>query len=120
MGISLRGAPRWAVGPTGKLIRLIDETDDPDAVVDADRWCFAEPPVVQRVAQGRQGQRFLGLPRHVSSPLAVTRRMVPSLSTRMASRPAIFHSPSVPSRGNVFPTSMVPSTPLAERTKTDA
>src|SRR5437016_6944706 len=64
MGLSLRGAPRWAVWPTGKLIRLIDETDDPGAVVDADRWCFAAPPVVQRVAQGRQGQRFLGLPRH--------------------------------------------------------
>src|SRR2546427_3762803 len=61
---SSRGAPRLTVGPTGKLIRLIDETDDPGAVVDADRWCFAAPPVVERVAQGRQGQRFLGLSRH--------------------------------------------------------
>src|SRR5262249_20035023 len=34
---------------------------------------------------------------------------------RMASRPAIFHSPSVPSRGKPLPTSTVPRMPLAER-----
>jgi len=38
----------------------------------------------------------------------------------MASRPAIFHSPSVPLRGKPLPTSIVPRMPLVERSSTDA
>src|SRR5256884_6614025 len=45
--------------------------------------------------------------------------MIPSFIVRMASRPAIFHSPSVPSRGKPLPTSTVPRMPLAERAAGD-
>jgi hypothetical protein len=61
-----------------------------------------------------------GSPAAVSSPSAVVSLSVPSFSARMASRQAIFHSPSVPTRGNVLPISIVPSTPLAERSSTEA
>src|SRR5205823_5950311 len=58
------GVPSPEVSAGSRNEEAIDETDAPGAVVDADRWCIAAPPVVQRVAQGRQGQRLLGLPRH--------------------------------------------------------
>ena len=38
-----------------------------------------------------------------SSPSAVANFVIPSFIVRMASRPAIFHSPSVPSRGKPLP-----------------
>jgi hypothetical protein len=61
-----------------------------------------------------------GSPGAVSSPDAVVSRSVPSFDVRIASRQAIFDSPSVPIRGNVLPTSIVPRTPPADLTRTDA
>ena len=56
----------------------------------------------------------------ISSPSPVFSLSTLSLKVRMASRKAAFHSPSVPSLGYPFPASIVPSTPLLDRIKTDA
>jgi hypothetical protein len=53
-------------------------------------------------------------PSKPAHPMAFTGRV------RIASRPAIFHSPSVPSRGKPLPTSTVPRIPLADRGITEA
>src|SRR5262249_27334353 len=67
--------------------------------------------------QTAKGDPILG---RISSPSAVASFMIPSFIVRMASRPAIFHSPSVPSRGKPLSTSTVPRMPLAERSITEA
>ena len=78
-------------------------------------------PVVERVADGGEiGRGRCRCPAWSRRPAAVASFITPSFMVRMASRPAIFHSPSVPTRGKPLPTSTVPSTPLAERSSTEA
>ena len=102
-------------------VRLVDQPYCPHAIVHADRWRLASPPVVERIAHcGEIGRGDVRGPGRVSSPSAVASFTIPSFIVRMASRPAIFHSPSVPSRGKPLPTSTVPRMPLVERSITEA